>query len=286
MQILFCTDGSKISFNAIKNFSKLFNNISVNILSVSDMTYLPDSVLFDGSRYVTECKNSTNSIIEYSQELLTKNKIDISGIIKLCGNAVDSILEEEKKSYYNYIVMGSNGKKGLQKWLGSVSQEVASACKSNIYIAKSNIETKNILFPVTTSTLSDDVIKTAINDINFNNSKVHLLTVYEMPEFLFLEGNVDSNWISDVERQQQKSALENLMKIEKYLMNKGIKIENKTVVGGNPAEKIIEYVMLNNITLTITGMRKRKAFSGLTMSSVSRRVLENAKCDMLIYKEN
>ena len=285
MLILFCTDGSKTSYGAVNNFSKWFKNFTVDILSVSDITYLPDSVLFDGSKYLAECKNSTNSIIEYSQKYLTGNNIEISGIIKQCGNAVDSILETEKESDYDFIVMGSNGKKGIHKWLGSVSQEVASDSKSDIYISKSKQDKKNILFPITASILSDDVINKSIRNIDFKDTKVHLLTVYEMPEFLFLEGNIDSNWISDVERQQQKAALNNLMEAEKLFSDKGICVENKTVVAGNPAEKIIEYIMLNNISLTVTGMRKRKGLSGALMSSVSRRVLENSQCDMLIYKE-
>lgn len=286
MQALFCTDGSKISYNAIVNFSNWFKNFSVNILSVSDMTYLPDSVLFNGNKYVTECKNSTNSIIEYTQNYLSEKGINVSGILKLCGNAVDSILEIDNDSKYKYIIMGSNGKRGLQKWLGSVSQDVASESKSNIYISKSLQNKKNILFPVIPSALSDDVVKTSLNDLDFSDAKVHLLTVYEMPEYLFLEGNIDSKWINDVDRQQQKDSLHHLMSVEKYFIERGIVVENKVVLSGNPAEKILEYIILNDISLTVTGMRKRKNFSTLMMSSVSRRILENASCDVLIYKES
>ena len=242
-------------------------------------------MLFNGNKYVTECKNSTNSIIEYSQDYLSLKGINVSGIFKLCGNAVDSILEVEDKNDYKYIIMGSNGKRGLQKWLGSVSQEVASESKSNIYISKAKQSNKNILFPVTPSTLSDDVVKTSINDIDFSGAKIHLLTVYEMPEYLFLEGNIDSKWINDVDRQQQKDSLHHLMSIEKLFAQKGLKIENKIVLSGNPSEKILEYISLNDISLTVVGMRKRKSFSNLMMSSVSRRILENAGCDVLIYKE-
>ena len=286
MQVLFCTDGSKISYNAIINFSKWFNRFSVNILSVSDMTYLPDSVLFNGNKYVLECKNSTNKIIEYSQNYLSENGINVSGILKLCGNAVDSILEVDAENKYKYIIMGSNGKRGLQKWLGSVSQDVASESKSNIYISKSKQDKKNILFPVIPSALSDEVIETSLVDLDFSDAKVHLLTIYEMPEYLFLEGNIDSKWINDVDRQQQKDSLQHLMAVEKLFIDMGIKIENKIVLSGNPTEKILEYIALNDISLTVTGMRKRKSFSSLMMSSVSRRLLENASCDILICKES
>lgn len=286
MQVLFCTDGSKTSYNAILNFSHWFKSFSVNILSVSDMTYLPDSVLFNANKYVTECKNSTNSVIEYTQDLLYQKNINVSGILKLCGSAVDSILEIDKSNNYKYIIMGSNGKRGLQKWLGSVSQEVASESKSNVYISKANFDKKkNILFPVIRTTLSEEVIKTSVKDIDFTNSKVHLLTIYEMPEFLFLEGNIDSKWINDVDSQQQKESLKHLMDVEKIFIENGIKVENKVVLSGNPSEKILEYISLNDISLTVTGMRKRKGLSSLTISSVSRRVLENAGCDVLIYKE-
>ncbi len=285
MKVLFCTDGSKTSYIAIDNFSKWFRDFSVDILSVSDMTYLPDAMLFDGNKYVLECKNSTNSIIEYTQNYLSEKNINVSGIIKLCGNAVDSILETELKTDYDYIIMGSNGKKGMQKWLGSVSQEVASLSKANVYISKSKQEEKHILFPVTSSILSDSIIKTAINSFDFTDAKVYLLTIYEMPDFLFLEGNIDPNWVSDVERQQQKAALQNLMVIEKYFMDEGVTIADKTVTDGMAAEKIINYASSNKISCVVCGMRRRKAFSNLVLSSVSRRVLENVNSDVMIYKE-
>lgn len=285
MKVLFCTDGSKTSYDAISNFSKWFRDFSVDILSVSDMTYLPDSLLFDSNKYVLECKNSTNSIIEYTQNYLSEKNINVSGIIKLCGNAVDSILETELKTNYDYIVMGSNGKKGMQKWLGSVSQEVASFSKTNVFISKTFQDEKKILFPVTASVLSDNIIKTAISSFDFTDTEIYLITVYEMPDFLFLEGKIDSNWVSDVERQQQKAALQNLMLIEKYFMDEGVSIAGKTVTDGSASEKIIDFVNINKISTVMCGMRKRKSFSGLILSSVSRRVLENAPCDVIIYKE-
>ena len=284
MKTLFCTDGSKSSYNSINNFSKWFNNFSVDLLSVSDLTYLPDSLLLDGNKYVAECKNSTNSIIDYSQDYLTELGIQISGIVKLCGSAVDAILETEKSSDYKFLILGSNGKKGIQKWLGSVSQEVATSSQNSVYISKNKQQIKNILFPISPSYISENMLNFAINNMNLVDANIFLLTVYEMPDFLFLEGNIDSNWISDVERQQQKNALYNLMKVEKMFLDKGFNISDKTVTNGAPRNVILEYIKTNEISLVMFGMKNRKSFSGLIMPSINSFVLENTQSDVIIYK--
>ena len=282
MKILFCTDGSKISYQALLNFSSYFKDLNVDLLSVSDLTYLPDAAMFDGDKYVRECANSTNSIINYSEKFLSDNGINLSGIIKLCGSAVDSILETDSGNDYNFIVMGSNGKKGLQKWLGSVSSDVASNSKSSVFISKGKaVQNKNILFPVMPSYNSFSLIENIIENFAGSDYSVHLITVYEMPDFLFLEGNIDSNWISDIDRRQQKAALDNLLMYEDLFFKHNIKVENKAVLKGVIHEEILKYINSKNISLVVTGMRKK---SGFVLSSVSRRVLENALCDVLIYK--
>ncbi len=282
MKILFCTDGSRISYQALLNFKSYFKDIKVDLLSVSDLTYLPDATLFDGSKYVQECTNSTSSVINYSEKFLSDNNIELSDIIKLCGSAVDSVLDVDSDNNYDCIVMGSNGKKGLQKWLGSVSSDVASNSKSSVFISKGDkFKNKNILFPVMPDFDSSDLVEKIVTNFDNNDITVHLITVYEMPDFLFLEGNIDSNWISDVERQQHKTALDNLLKYEDLFFRHNIKVINKAVLKGVIHEEILKYIKLNDISLVITGMRRK---AGFLIASVSRRVLENAKCDVMIYK--
>ena len=65
----------------------------------------------------------------------------------MCGSTVDCILEACDKKEYDYVVLGSHGKKGIQKWLGSVSQEIASVSKISTYISKEkNYRQKSFIY--------------------------------------------------------------------------------------------------------------------------------------------
>ena len=46
MKVLFCTDGSKISFNALHNFAKWApENTIIDTICVIDWSFLPDDVV-------------------------------------------------------------------------------------------------------------------------------------------------------------------------------------------------------------------------------------------------
>lgn len=281
MKVLFCTDGSKTSYNAIINYSKYFKDYSVDILSVSDFSCIPDTLAFKGSKLVKECVKSSDDIIAFASDYLYSHSIEVEKEIKLCGSATDSILEIEKEKLYDYIVLGSNGKKGIQKWLGSVSQQVASSSVSSVYISKKTNNSKNILFAINDYETLAPILRQNLNNLNLDDKNVHLLSVYQMPDYLFLEGNVDSNWITDVEIQLQKSAEFSLERTENLFKEFGINVKFKTILKGNPSKIILNYCDTNNIDLIVTYMQQNNK---RIFESVSKRVLEYSDADMLILK--
>ncbi len=188
MKILFCTDGSNISFNAMKNFSHWAKDGIVDIVCVIDWSFLPDSAAIEDSNFVMQCTNTADEILDNAEKLLTSHEITTGEKIKLCGTVIDGILEICDKKDYDYIVLGSHGKKGIQKWLGSVSQEIASAVKIPVYISKLSNERKNILITVDGTEKSKLCVEKLLNTMNLQDKNLHLLTVYEMPDFLFLKG--------------------------------------------------------------------------------------------------
>ncbi len=281
MKVLFCADGSKISYDAILNFSKYFRDFSVDILAVSDFSCIPDTLVFEGSRIVNECIKSSDGIVEFAKDYLESHSIKVNTQIKLCGSATDLILETEKGLLYDYIIMGSNGKKGVQKWIGSVSQEVAASSVSSVYISKMTNNSKNILFAIDDYKIFAPLLRSNLSKFNFLDKDVYLLSVYQMPDYLFLEGNIDQNWISDVEIQLQKTSDFHLTRTESLFNEFGIKIKNKSVMKGIPSKIILSYALTNNIDLIVTSMSAQKK---RVYESVSKRVLENSNADMLILK--
>lgn len=286
MRALFCTDGSKISYNSIKNFVNWFPDAIVDIFCAIDWSFLPDNVSVDDSDFATKCTNSADSILNYSENLLLESDIQVGEKIKMCGSTVDSIMEICSKSDYDYIVLGSHGKKGIQKWLGSVSQEIATSSKISTYISKESNDAHKLLFALDSSDVSKNVVEHCISQLNMYKKEIHLVTVYEAPDYLFLEGNIDENWSMEVDRKQETEARFLLNEFEKRFNDNNISIKSKAILKGYTSVEIIKYIDEEDIDLTVCGVRDRKYLAKFLLNSVSKRVLEDAKSDVLIVRPN
>src|SRR5574344_438830 len=215
MRVLFCTDGSKISFNALENFSMWIDktNATVDTICAIDWSFLPAEISIEEDGFSTTCANIADGILETAKKDLIEYGFIDGEEIKVCGSAVDSILDQLKRKEYDLILLGSHGRKGIQKWLGSVSGEVISNSSNCEYISKSKNEAKRILFPIDGSKQSFDGVKYAIQHYNLKNKEIVACIVNEEPETLFLEGHIDVNWQLEIERNQQLYAVKVLKKM-------------------------------------------------------------------------
>lgn len=284
MKVLFCTDGSKISFSAIRNFSKWMKDITVDIFCAVDWTFLPDSVSVEDSEFANQCSNSANTILDYAQRMLEEYEINVGQKIKICGSTVDAILEICEKGMYDCIVLGSHGKKGIEKWLGSVSQEIAAVAKIPVYISKDKRDNNKVLFTVDSSEISEEIVAKSFDMFDFTDKQIYLATVYEIPDYLFLEGNLDTNWMLEVGKKQEIAAMLLLNKFEKMFEDRNLKVFHKEVLNGVPAKELIDYISKEDIDLAVCGIRDRKYFAKFLLNSVSKRILEHAKSDVLIIR--
>lgn len=282
MNVLFCTDGSKISYNSIINFSSWVKDFSLDILSVVDWSCLSDSVSIENSEFASQCSTSANVILDYAETYLKEMGLNVAQKIKICGEAVDTILDLVDSGKYDFVVLGSHGKKGIQKWLGSVSQEVASSANISSYISKNINNRKKVLFAVDNSELSAKVVLNSLNFLNLEDKEIYLATVYEVPDYLFLEGNVDSTWILEIEKKQEQASRLLLNSFEKSFIEKGFEVKDKLIFRGVPSQEIINFSNKKDIDLVVTGIRTRKHLSKFLLGSVSKRILENVKSDVLI----
>ncbi len=284
MNVLFCTDGSKISYHAIQNFNHWIKNCDVDILCAADWSFMPDSVAIEDSDFITYCTNSADSILDYSEKYLKELGLNVVDKIKMCGSTIDSILEALNKKDYCYVVLGSHGKKGIQKWLGSVSQEIASIANVSTYISKEKNYRQKVLFAVDSSEVSKNALKDSIEHLDLSDKEIYLVTVFENPDYLFLEGNIDSSWVLDIEKKQESYALMLLSEFESLFKQRGYTVNSKVVLSGNPSSELIKFLAKEDIDLAVCGIRDRKKLSKFLLSSVSKRVLENTKADVLIVR--
>lgn len=284
MKILFCTDGSKISFNALKNIAYWIKQATIDTICVIDWNILPAEITIDEENFSFSCANVADTILDYAEEEIKNLGLQLGNRIKNCGSAIESILEQSEKEKYDLILMGSHGKKGIQKWLGSVSQEIINSSKISDYIAKKENNKKKVLFTTDGTECSLSVIEEIISDIELSDKEVHICMVNEDPNLLFLEGTLDTNWLLDIQKQQYMYASNAIESIKKIIESRGIEVNQTTILTGIPAQEIINYAKNNEIDLIILGSRNKSKMDRFLMGSVSKRILENVISDIWLVR--
>lgn len=284
MKILFCTDGSKISFNALKNIAYWIKQATIDTICIIDWNILPAEITIDEENFSFSCANVADTILDYAEEEIKNLGLQLGNRIKNCGSAIESILEQSEKEKYDLILMGSHGKKGIQKWLGSVSQEIINSSKISDYIAKKENNKKKVLFTTDGTECSLSVIGEIISDIELSDKEVHICMVNEDPNLLFLEGTLDTNWLLDIQKQQYMYASNAIESIKKIIESKGIEVNQSTILTGIPAQEIINYAKNNEIDLIILGSRNKSKMDRFLMGSVSKRILENVVSDIWLVR--
>ena len=115
MKILFCTDGSKISFNALKNIAYWIKQATIGTICVIDWNILPAEITIDEENFSFSCANVADTILDYAEEEIKNLGLQLGNRIKNCGSAIESILEQSEKEKYDLILMGADTAKKVFK---------------------------------------------------------------------------------------------------------------------------------------------------------------------------
>lgn len=285
MKILYCTDGSKTSYYALENMSFWIKDAEIDIICVIDWSFLPDNINLEHPSFVESCANSADSILNYAKERITQLGYKSKKLIKNCGSAVDCILDTAKSDNYDLILMGSNGKKGIQKWLGSVSQEIINSSEISDYIVKNSNNREKLLITTDGTECAEGIIEDILPNLKLEDKEIHICMVNEDPSLLFLDGNLDEHWLSDIKKRQNIYATEAINKISNILMKSAnISVTQTAILSGNPAKEIVEFERENQIDLTILGSRNKSKLDRFLTGSESKRILENTMSDVWLAR--
>lgn len=280
MHVLFCTDGSKISFNALHNFAKWTKGAIVDVICVIDWTFLPEEVSIEAEGFSSSCANVADNILDFAEKEICKTNLICGERIKCCGEAVSCILEQMDKEKYDIVLLGSHGKKGIQRWLGSVSRDIVNNSGISSYVSKYENRCKKILFATDGTDNSYKAVSQSIKYLNLNEKEIYICVVSENPDLLFLEGNLDSQWLLEIEQRQHRNAERIIKDVRSKLEEYSLPIEKDAIITGIPAEKIIDFAREESIDLVVTGTREKSKIRG----SVSKRVLEITSADVFIVR--
>ena len=148
---------------------------------------------------------------------------------------------------------------------------------------------KTILVPHAGTIGGDEALKHAIFIAKYSSSKIILLHIVEEishPPSFALSSSERENLlknINDANNEMRTAMISEMEKRTKICKENGIESSVKVVIG-SAAEEILKAIQKNNVDLII--MAKRRKLKGikslLTLGSVSRKIVENTSCPILL----
>ena len=287
MKSLFCTDGSAISYNSLLNFAKFVNKDAViDTICVIDWSFLPDDIVIEESGFAGQCQNVADTILEKTKDVIISAGMQNGNLIKRCGSVVETILDQVENNNYEFIILGTHGKKGFERWLGSVSKEIFSACNNSIFISKEKADSKKILFATDGTDFAYNIINDALMKLDLCDAEIYICSVVENPELLFLDGTLDSNWFMAIQTQQEIYSEKAILRVKKLIENYNLDIAETKVITDTPAHGIIEYAHEKKIDLIVLGTKNKSKMRSFLLDSVSKKVVEHVNCATLVIKKS
>jgi nucleotide-binding universal stress UspA family protein len=291
MKILFCTDGSEISLLAIeKALNFIRKDFEIDVACVMELGLLNTFITYphETEESLPEHKNEAEKALDSAEQLIVSKNFKVADKILLAGYTSDEIIGLIYKNDYSAVILGSHGKKGFRKWLGSVSSQIAHKSPIPVLIVKPLPKTdtfkehKEILIAVDGSKNSYNAVKKSHNIIDFEQSSVEIVSVKSGPEDFPAEIRKDKEWLEKCLEKQDSIMNGILDNTAKILEELGIKDINKLLLEGYPAEEILKHMEKNPKDLVIMGSHGREGLSSIILGSVSKIVLENTMSPILI----
>jgi len=284
MKILFATDCSEISLYALRNAMKWLKPCVIDVICVSGWSFIPQEVDFKDS----VCKFLGDNVIEKVMCLIEEEMADagfeFGEKIMTDGNPSEKIIEQALKTYYDMILLGSNGKKGLKKWLGSTSYHIVYNTKTPSLTVKKSNNHQKVLFTVDNSEFAAEIAEAALNLLDLKHHEIHIRSVFERQDLFFTDVPLDVQMVEQIEAGCKAALERSVEDVKSTVEQAGFKIASSDMLNGNPAETIINFAREREIDLIVMGNNSQRHFSGLLTTSVSRRVLENVLSDVLLIK--
>lgn len=292
MKILFPTDGSNASIVAIEKILPfLKNDYKIDIINIIDWGIFPTYITFpvETESAFPSQKNEAEKIVESTKSLIENLGFKVNKADFMYGKPDKIILDLIEENKYDLVAMGSHGKKGIAKWLGSLSRKIVYKSPVPVFIAKpkqdKNIKDnaeKNVLIPVDGSIYSYNAIKAAAKLLDIKNCNIEILTVKPGKESLPIEIISDKEWLEKCLVKAEENAREILDNSNKILTDNNLSSKKIFSLEGDPAHEILKYENNNKKDMIILGSHGREGISDVLLGSVSKRVLEHSHSPVLI----
>lgn len=203
----------------------------------------------------------------------------------LCeGESPDVIIDVANRKKADLIVLGTFGRKGLNRLLmGSVITDVIGKSSIDVLVVKKPCnkctgEYKSILVPFDGSEFSKKAITRACQLSKIDGSSI--TTLYVIPKY---EEMVEFYRTASIKESLYQEADKIINGAVSLASSQGITIQ-KEIVEGHSADKIIEIAKKQKNDMIIIGSHGYSRIDKAIIGSTTERVITNASCPILVVR--
>jgi universal stress protein A len=164
--------------------------------------------------------------------------------------------------------------------------EIAGGERPQAATDESDLAFAKVLVPIDFSEHSKRTVSYATRTATRHNSTIYLLHVFQIPDYVvtpYARRRQNSAEVQSHVDAAELEARENLELFAQELSNRGVKVEAYLRVG-YPFDEIVLMANHFDVDLIIIGSHGRSGISRLLVGSTAERVVEHARCPVLVVK--
>lgn len=269
--IVASTDGSENAKNAVLSGLALARQFDAEFhgIHVVDISDIPEGVVNETTEAMHE---RSQHILDGVRTAAAEVEIEpITHMVETSGAIHDAIIEYALDRDLDLIIMGSRGRRGLERMLlGSVTaRTIRHSPKPVLTVTDSPLsaEITDILIPTDGSRGAQAAAETAIEFATEANAGIHVINVVDVSGVV---GEVVTASVYDQFEQIGRAAVDDVIQ---QAEEAGVRSIKAPVVRGRPARSILEYAAEEAIDVIVIGTHGRSGFDRYILGSVTEQVV-------------
>ncbi len=218
------------------------------------------------------------------------------------GNPAEEIVDYASENKADLILMATHGRSGIRRWvLGSTVDRVLRASEVPVWLIRAGIPEdivhdkwpqRTMLVPLDGSPMAESVlpyVEALARQRGSDVVRVFLIRIFEQPFITadYPEASLPLSWGEHVKRVTEHSkqvAEQYLKRIQKRLEYVGLKVSSKVLMGGKPANGIINYAQENSPNLIVMATHGYSGISRWEYGSVADKVLYGVSSPIFLVR--
>lgn len=237
-------------------------------------------------RWKVDKTAESNSALELHRLFPENLSVDIERIVRR-GDAATEILDVERNRNAILVVLGTKGRKGLERmFLGSVAEKIIRDASCPVLTIRDSTPQNllsnrrpQILLPIDFSVYSYAAFQFATRLADSLEGELDVVHVEDAAEH--------SRSTNDPGRAQVIERGSKTLKRLREFKPKNARIKfNHHVMVGSPAEQILKYSKSKQFDFVILGTHGRSGIGRALLGSVAEKIVRNADCPVITIKPN